>query len=715
MGKSEKTKKPKTPKTPDSAKKVSKKSEKKANKNANGKVGFFSSIKVKLIAGFMLPVVGIVAVGVISYNKASESVIDSYVASSLQTAESIDIYLELVTDTVQSTYKKYMDNDDLKQYFAGVLDIMYPGTTKKADIHKQYLTEMYDNEKGDALVDAIMFLSDEHPSISTKKITTDKPFTEFSKTPIGKDALANSYVFNWYGNVCEADSALGTSSNEYALRLVRKFGTAQTVIIVDVDMAVVKESLDSLDVGEGGYVALVTADGAEIYSSAGGAEGQVFLDKDFYKEAAAGEAASGTKEVTFNGQNYRFIYSKIDGKNIMVCSLIAEDRLIEKVADIKTITVIIVIIAAIIAMAVGVVLATGIGKTISGIVKNLNTVAKGDFTVRINSKRKDEFRLMTDALDDTVDQVKDLIANVQEVNTELVQASDKVYNSSKTFMESSDNIRLSVNEIKTGANRLDEDSDNCLAQMDGLSDKITTVTANTNEIERIVVTTNESIALGISSIEGVTESTKSTTRITGEVIAAIKELEDKTRSIVDFAQIINEIAEETTLLSLNASIEAARAGEAGRGFAVVASQINKLADQSMGSAEQIASIVNEILAKTDGVVKITEEAFEIVQKQNESVEGTTEAFGEMKVNIGTLLESLEEITKNVTNIEGARDITLEAVENISSVSAETSACSVSVADIVDSQSHAIEELNGAASALADKAALLTDLLQKFTV
>lgn len=684
-------------------------------KKTTKKIGFFKSIKVKLIAGFMLPVIGIVAVGVISYNRASESVINSYVESSFQTVKSIDIYLELVTDTVQSAYKKYMDDDELKQYFTGVIDIMYPGTTKKADIHKTYLTEMYDNEKGDQLVKDIMFISDEHDSISTNTLTSDTPFTVYTNTANGKNAMENQFNYNWFGNVSEADSVLGTNSNEYALRVVRRLSTAQTLMLVDIDMTIVREALDSLDVGEGGYVALVTSDGAEIFSSAGGSDKPVFTDKEFYQKAVAAETESGSEEVVFNGKNYRFIYSKIDGKGITVCSLIAEDRLLEKVSDIKTITVVIVIIAALIAIAVGVVFATGIGKTINVIVRNLNDVAKGDFTVRAKTRRKDEFKLITEALNDTVEQVKELIAHVQEVNTELVQASDKVYNSSTLFMETSENIKLSVDEIKSGATRLDEDSDNCLTQMDGLSEKITVVTANTNEIERIVTTTNESIAAGIASIEGVTESTKSTTRITGEVISAIESLEDKTRSIVDFAQIINEIAEETTLLSLNASIEAARAGEAGRGFAVVASQINKLADQSMGSAEQIAAIVREILDKTNEVVEIAKEAFEIVQKQNVSVEGTTEAFEEMKVNINTLLDSLEEITQNVTNIEGARDITLEAVENISAVSAETSAGAVSVADTVDSQSNAIGELNSAASALADKSALLTALLEKFTV
>jgi len=683
-----------------------------------GKISFFNSIRAKLLASFMLPVAGIIVVGLISYNKASESVINGQVDSAVRTVESIDVYIELIMSTVRSNYKIYIDTDELKDYFNGTYDKLYPGTTKKADVRQEFLTKMYDHIKEDPLIEDIMFISDEHESISTNAVkdTSLKLYSTYVATKNGETALSNQYNFNWFGNVSEADSVLGSNKDQYALRMVRKFSSIKALMIVDVDMGVITEALDNFEAGEGGYVALVTDDGAEIFSSQSTtSEEKVFFDKSFYQEALTNREESGATKVEMNGQVYRFIYSKIEGTNFVVCSLVSENHLLEQVKDIQTITIIVVIISALVAIGVAVVFTQGISSTIKNIVGVIDKVAQDDFTVEVKSKRKDEFRLMTDALQDTVLGVKELITSVRDVNTELVQSSERVYDSSKLFVETSENIKQSVDEIKSGTNRLDEDSDNCLAQMDGLSEKITTVTSNTNEIERIVTVTNDSIMAGISSIESVTENTHSTTRITGEVIEAIGSLEDKTRSIVDFVEIINGIAEETTLLSLNASIEAARAGEAGRGFAVVAGEINKLADQSMNSAGQIGDIVKEILDKTSQVVNIAKEAFEIVQKQDEAVTGTTEAFNEMRENINTLLVSLEKITQNVANIEGARDITLEAVENISSVSAQTSACSVSVGDTVESQNAAIAELNNAAGVLAEKSAMLTALLEKFTI
>ncbi|MBP3337937.1 MAG: methyl-accepting chemotaxis protein [Lachnospiraceae bacterium] len=690
---------------------------KKKTKNTKKSIGFFKSIKFRLIAGFSLPIICIIVLGIISFNKASISVIDSYVMSAEQTVDAIDTQLTLVTDTVMSRYKGYLNVKEIKQYFSGTFDLLESDPGKKGSVETTYSNEMYNHVNSDQLIVNLMLLSDEHPSIGTITIpaSTDKPYSTLMNSELGKVVSAAPFENHWFGNSCEVDEKLGYDSNKYGMRIVRKFHDHKVLLVIDISKSTIQSSLDALDVGEGGSVALVSVDGSEIYSTKTVSDEKVFFGKDFYQEAIDSEEESGCTDITLDGKNYKFIFSKIDGKGYMVCSLIAEDVLISKVDDIKIMTLFIVIVAVIIAIAVAIFISTGFTRAINNTINALGKVSEGDFTVEITNKRKDEFKLINDAVNNTVDHVRNLITNVQDVNTELVEAAGNVYNTSTVFMESSKNINNSVDEIMTGTSKLDEDSDNCLSQMDLLSEKIHTVTDNTNEIQRIAEVTNDSITAGITSVEGVNESTISTTRITGNVIDAIEELQEKSRSIVNIIHAINEIAEQTNLLSLNASIEAARAGEAGRGFAVVASEISKLAEQSLSSANQIEKIIGEILDKTNHVVDISKEAYEIVQVQKSSVADTTEAFNEMKTNIDTLLVSLNDITKNVANIESSRDITLEAVENISSVSAETAACSESVSTTVEAQNSAIKDLSNAANMLSDRSSKLTELLEKFKV
>ncbi len=690
----------------------------------NGKVGKFQSIRVKLICGFLIPVMCIIVLGYISYKQAASVVVANFEESAEQTVTTIEMYLNLITSTIQSQYKGYMNDVNISDYFSGMLDIGAEvdeetgeliETSAKGNIRKTYTTEINEKVNSDALLEDIVFVSDLHTSFGTNTVTQGA-YEAYMATENGQKIADKPYKFYWFGNNCEADELLGADGNFYAMRLVRKVDNCAALMMVDIDIEAVIDSLDALNPGDNGYVSLVTGDGAELFSSHNRTEANtIFSNQPFYDEAVASEETSGKMYVTYNDEDYVFIYRKVGDLDMMICSLIAEDYLVNKVSDILVVTIVLVVVAAIIAVATGTFFASGISKTIKNIVNKLKKVAEGDFTVTVGTKRKDEFKLITGAVNETVSEIKELISSVQDVNDELVKAADRVYSSSTLFMETTQNIQSSVDEIKTGASKLDEDSDNCLVQMDKLSEKIETVTANTEEISKVVDTTNESIVAGIGSIEGVTESTEATTRITGHVIEAIEGLQEKSRSIGNIVKVINDIAEQTNLLSLNASIEAARAGEAGRGFAVVASEISKLADQSLGSADQIRKIIEEILTNTSQVVDIAKEAFEIVQEQNKSVAGTTEAFEEMKENIGILLQSLEEITQNVVNMEGARAMTLESIENISAVSAETSACSVSVAETVESQNDAIYDLDTAANTLSNKSSQLTELLKKFTV
>ncbi|MDE5931898.1 MAG: methyl-accepting chemotaxis protein, partial [Lachnospiraceae bacterium] len=222
-------------------------------------------------------------------------------------------------------------------------------------------------------------------------------------------------------------------------------------------------------------------------------------------------------------------------------------------------------------------------------------------------------------------------------------------------------------------------------------------------------------AEGISSMQNLTDSARKTSEMTANVISAIEALSEKSRSIGQIVESINHIAEETNLLSLNASIEAARAGEGGRGFAVVAEQIRKLAEQSADSAGQIQQIIDDIIHNTEEVVLVARETAETVSSQEAAMQHTSDSFHDMDTQIQSLMTSLGHITQNVENMEEAKNTTLHAVESISSVSAQTAAGSANMLRTVSAQQDAITELESAAENLQGKAGELSELLKEFTL
>lgn len=707
----------KNPKIPKNINFSSKKDKQKTSNTSRQKLAeipFFQRIHSQLIAAFMLTVICIIILGVSSYTKSSNSITETYENSAGQTMKMMVQYLDLALNNVQSNYMTYLNNQELSYYFKG----MYANDNiKQTTTYNSFKGSFGKTVTSDPLVSNIYFLSNNVDSITSSQSTEKELYSAYTATDSGAKVKENKYAFFWFGNQPEIDDALNTSSDKYGVRLARHFADSNTIMLVDIRRDVITNTLASLDAGDGSVVGFITQDGKEILSNDTFAadDTPVFSDESFYTSALEGEEDNGFKDVVLNNTDYLFLYYKLTNQNAMICSLIPKSFILSQVSDIRNNTILFVIIGALLAILLGTYFARGIGSTISNITHQLRKVAKGDLTVEVTTKRKDEFKLLTEGITDMISNMKLLIQKVNEMSKELTQAAGFVSDSSSTFMETSQNIQLAISNIEAGVNQLDEDSADCLSQMDSLSQKISTVSDSTVEISKLTSETNASIHSGITSMNILNESARETSEITAKVIISIEELEERSRSISHIVDSINDIAEETNLLSLNASIEAARAGEAGRGFSVVAEQIRKLADQSLASANEINKIIDEMISQTHDVVETAKKAETVVASQKDAVTNTTASFDEMSQQISNLVNSLTTITEDVSSMSVSRDTTLSAIESISAVSEETSASSSNVSTTAVTQLNSVTKLDSASSNLAKRAEELTELLKQFTL
>lgn len=345
--------------------------------------------------------------------------------------------------------------------------------------------------------------------------------------------------------------------------------------IIDISKSAIVDSLSSINTGEGGYTAFITSDGTELYpDGTSSVSDTVFTETEFYQAALASEEETGEKYVEWQGETYLFLYSLLPFNNAMVCTLIPRSTIIAQVSGIKTLTILIVIIAILIASLLGSFMSGHINKNIYLIFHQLQKISDGDLTDQLNVKAKDEFKLLAEGVNSMILSMKDLITNITAASNALTNSAQQVSSSAETFVETSKDIQNAISDIESGASNLD-------------------------------------------TKQNLTESAKKTAEMTMNVISAIEALSEKSRSIGQIIESIDNIAEETNLLSLNASIEAARAGEGGRGFAVVAEQIRKLAEQSSASTGQIQHIIDDIIYNTEEVVQIARETSATVSSQEE--------------------------------------------------------------------------------------------------
>lgn len=673
-------------------------------------IPFYKSISLRLIACFLIPVIGILVLGIVSYNSASKAVINSYKKSISHTADMQQKYINLAVSSEIDEFKNYFTDSSLTMFFGGKMDLIEAKT-----LQRKYNGRLVSKLSVDSKVDGAYFIADDGRSLQgVEALLPYDAYSAYIGTKQGSKVNENPNEWFIFGQDKEADGVLGIETNSYGVRIARKFQGQQVCIIVDIGAEFIRSALQSIDTGKDGYVALITSDGKEFYSEPGKEDnGSLIYGTDVYNKAASSEEPTGNQIIKFGGRENLFVYGKMETGGAVVAAIIPSKRLLDEAADIKMVSAVVSGIFAVLALILGLLISKKISGIINYILQKLRKIASGDLTVQLEIKSKDEFGLLCGGVNQTASQMKAILEDVKGVSSELNDTISYVTKSAGLFMETAKNIKEAVSEIETGVSRLDTGSADCLGNMEMLSGIITSVSTNTEEIGKLAEEAGETISLGIELVNGLGGSAGKTTDITKDVIASIQELEKKSKSISTIVSAINSISEQTNLLSINASIEAARAGDAGRGFAVVAEEIRKLSDQCLESAGQISEIVNEIVKQTSEVVSTAKEAEEAVSSQTGAVSGTTNSFMQIRKQIARLSDALEVITNNVYNMDTSRNKTLGTMEDISAVSAETAACSDNVSVTVQKQESAVKDLDESAKQLRTKADFLVEILGSF--
>lgn len=679
------------------------------------KVKWYHGIQLKLYSLIVIPILFLVILGMVSYSKASSGIKNTYVESVSSSIELTTSYYDFVFGTIKTDYNALFVDSKLRNYVNGGYSELstVEGMSYYNEKYKEFNYDVTDNK----FLNNVYLLTDAAASITTTNSGEDNLYSVLLKTEQGKLASQDNTKYYYFGTIPEVDEALHTSQDQYAIRIIRQVPKAEGCLVLDLSRAQMQEILGQLEVGDGCISAFVTGDGYEVYGE--GIEEKegttYFSGQKYFEKAMESEEKSFQKEVQYKGTSYLFLMSKVGDTEAAVCCLIPIATINQQASGIRNVTVVLLIVSIIISALLGLVIAQGMSHTISNIMKQIKKVSNGDLTVKICTRRKDEFAALATGISDMIAHTKHLIQQVEGVTSELTGISEDVIRNSQEFLSSSKSIEQSVEEIEVGTTNQAEHSVDCLEEMDTLSNRIQVVNTNTHKISDIASDTETSIRTGMESMTVLSEKSHSTAEITNVVIESIEKLEKQSKSIGQIVGVINEIASETNLLSLNASIEAARAGEAGRGFSVVATEIRKLADQSMASAEEIQKIIEEIVKTTKNAANTAKEADNIVHEQQEAVDHTTDAFRSMESQVNVLMSELESILAGVQEMEKTRSATLSAIEEISAVSEQTAASVTDVNSMIGKQLQGVEELSQNSERLSTSAEELGKAVNQFTI
>ncbi len=651
-------------------------------------------IQVKLIGAFMIPVILFVIIGFMIYSKCSTTLNSTYEASANTSVGTLEEYLGLGFENIELMATRLSINSTITSYYTG-------SEAKSESMLMDAKLALSNESTADKFIDHIIVCAKSGTACSEKGAIRGDVYNAFVESEEGKNVESEIGMGSmWISSHPAIDEVTGYDSDEYALSLVTvlKNNSNKSVgyIFIDVKTSFIQDILDNAQISDNSIKGFVLEDGSQVLS---GDSDIKFADTDFYQEALAGEDLQGSKEVSYEGADYLFTYSRIEGTNMLVCAMVPQKEIMAGAQAILRYTLIAVAICAVIAIVVGSVLASGISKAIRKVNRVLKKTSDGDLTGQISMKRKDEFNVLSSSITNMIGSMKDLILKMTNVSGHVSDSAVQVGTNSEVLLEVTKDITEAVDYINSGISQQAQDTESCLEQMNGLAERINVVHENTDEISEIAQEAQEAIENGMVIVANLGEKVQGTTEVTETIIREIRELSKESIAINSIIGTINEIAEQTNLLSLNASIEAARAGEAGRGFAVVSEEIRKLAEQSGNAGNQIGEIINHIQERLAATIETAGLAGESVAFQTEALNNTVDVFKNISQQVSKLAEDVEKITQSVGGIEQAKEDTMNAIESISTTSNQTESASEELARSTEKQLQAVEVLNDAVKQL----------------
>ena len=371
-------------------------------------------------------------------------------------------------------------------------------------------------------------------------------------------------------------------------------------------------------------------------------------------------------------------------------------------SQIRQITMIIVALAVVLMIFCAVLIFMIVGKMSKRLsigVNALEEVAQGKLNFKFDDdslRQTDEVGEICRAIKKLEENLSDIIKNVISGSKELLEASDNLRNRTSITSEHVEQMEKAVNEIAIGAGSQAEETqsateniilmgnmiEEAAGELDNLNHKARNLKAGGEAVMDVIRELQESNAKTGESIDIIYEQTN----VTNESAQKIKEA----------TALITNIAEETNLLSLNASIEAARAGEQCRGFAVVAAQIQKLAEQSNESARQIERIILSLIEDSDKSVITMNEVKEIMEQQSQNVMKTNEQVAQLVEEVEQSIGVIDEVSAKTAKINEARSSVVDTVQNLSAIAEENAAST-------EETSASVTEISGIINEIADEA------------
>lgn len=606
------------------------------------------SIKAKLLGVIIPVVIAIVVVLVVAAYQISAGTIKKYSQNLLQSsvenqASQIEAWLNENLASFQMAKTIIEDLKPSDEELKTILDGYY-------GYNSNYPEGLYVADSTGQLITA---------SESTKKESdvTNSIWYKEGLTRVNM-AVGSAYQNADGVNVISASGILNDGSDK--VRVISADMTLDRIAII-VNSFIEMNDAEAFLVDKTSGVILANRD-SSLISQTLGAEGQ----SHFYQLTAEKAAEKDYNFATLDGN--MTVFQEVDGTNWLLISYIPTSIVLSDLTQLRNIMIVIsVICIALLCVLIERVTHVVI-KPVKEMTRVITAMTSGDFTVSIKTKGNDEIAVMSQSVEKFIDSMKQMISEMGSVSGKLKNQADSskgvsgemssaagIQSQSMSELNATvDQLSVSVNEIAENATQLAGVAADTKSDSDMVESKMQETVAVSEKGRKDMERVGEALSNIEVSIHNLEEAVNKVGTASGEIVQIIK--------------LIGDIADETNLLSLNASIEAARAGEAGRGFAVVATEIGTLAKNSADSVAHITELITEIN-------NLVEDAVRQAGNSAQDISGSAELIHTAVDTFDTIFKNIQETSALIGNVVDKINQVDQVATNVAAISEEQAASS----------------------------------------
>ena len=462
--------------------------------------------------------------------------------------------------------------------------------------------------------------------------------------------------------------------------------------LVDKDSSVILASRDS-----------------DLISKTLGADGQ----SAFYKDVEKKVSGKSYDFCTLDGN--MTVFKEVNGTNWLLVSYVPTRVVLADLVGLRNLMIIFSIISILVLCVLIERVTHVVIRPVKEMTRVITSMASGDFTVSMKVKGNDEIAVMGRSVEHFIASMKEMIRQMGHVSDRLEKQAGSSKNVSGE-MNSAANIQSqSMTELNATVDQLSVSVNEIAQNATQLAGVVADTKEDSDKVEDKMRTTVEVSEKGKADMESVGNALHNIEISIHNLEEAVDKVGTASGEIVDIIKLIGDIAEETNLLSLNASIEAARVGEAGRGFAVVASQIGVLAKNSADSVAHITSLINEINGLVDDAVKQGRSSASDIESSADLIHTAVDTFDQIFQNIQETSHLIEGVVEKINQVDQVATNVAAISEEQAASSDEILATSESMLQQAKSISKNSEQVEAEAGNLAESADQLADQVKQFQI